>query len=182
MSCDRSDAQIEEPAKVVSSIRASQEPIERLQRGLVLLVLLDERPVGLHRVVELTLARLDLRNLRPQRTLLRLLRTRQARLERFDELAPRAGGLRRGLEARERPLGVLVRGELVRSARVDERGRAVAELLPGDVRELLEHLQLRLVAIGLGEEHLVERREARPLLLLLVQRHERGSRARVGGS
>ncbi len=46
------DAQVEEPPQVVASIRLAQDPVERLHGEVVGLVLLDELPVRLHRLVD----------------------------------------------------------------------------------------------------------------------------------
>ena len=48
------DAQVEEPAQVVASIGLAQDAIERLHGEVVGLVLLDELPVRLHRLVDAT--------------------------------------------------------------------------------------------------------------------------------
>ena len=173
------DAEVEEPAEVVVPIRAAEQAVERMERRLILGVFLHQPAVGLHGVIELPLARLHLRDLRPEIAPLPPPGGVEPRRERLDELPPRSCCLRRCLELRERRVRLPRRGEVVRSARVGERGHAVAELLPGHLRELLEDLELRLIPFRVREEHLVERREPGPLLFLLVERHQRRRRTRV---
>ena len=51
--------------------------------------------------------------------------------------------------------------------------------MPGDVNELLEDRELLLVLFRVPEQHLVERRQAHPFLVLLVERHQGFRRARI---
>ena len=196
------DAQVEQPAQVVAPVGLAQDAIERLHGDVVGLVLLDELTVDLHRLVDAThLASEHLGQLRAEHAellataaidalgvllLLALLgRPRpfedlESGAERVDEPGPLAGGPRRRLESDDRPRAS--RSELEGPGGPGERGGPVLELLPGDLHQLVEQHQLVGGVAGVGQQDLVERGQTAPLLVLLVQRHERGGRAGVVGS
>ena len=113
--------------------------------------------------------------------------------ERIDEALPLAGRAGPLLELAHR--GRLGRSELERLHRVAERRGLVGELVPGDDGELLVECTFLggsdgrrgrsssgARAVYVREENLVERRQARPLLLGLVERHERGGGAPIVGT
>ena len=173
-------AQLEEPAQVVLALVGAEEGVERGHRLAVPGIGLDELAVGGHRLVELgELAGVDLGEAAAEAALLvggEVRSLLQPGLDGLDEGPPRAGGARPRLEELE-PLGV--GGELVGAARVAERGRLVGERPAGHAGELAEDGDLLDLVVAGGEEDLVERGQARPLLLLLVDGDEGGGGARV---
>ncbi len=101
----------------------------------------------------------------------------QALFDGFDEGIPGARGARRVFQQIER--GRALRGELVGLARV-LRGRfTVVQALARNFHQLTEQRELLRFVVRALEEQLVQRGQARPLLVLLVERDERAGCARI---
>jgi hypothetical protein len=101
--------------------------------------------------------------------------------DRLHERLPAAGSLGRLLQELERlrPIG----RQVVGLARIADRGLLVREPRSGDFHELGQELEL-VAFVGLADQHLVERRQARPLFVLFVERDQRARSAgiaRIGG-
>src|SRR5690606_33416578 len=97
----------------------------------------------------------------------------------LDERLPRPGRARAVLEELERERARRI--ELVGALGVRRRGPTIAELLADDVDELRVELQALRGLRRLVEQQLVERRQPRPLLVLLVEGQQGARRARVAG-
>ncbi len=177
-------AKPEQPAEVLAAVgRGPEQPVERDDRLVVLLVGEDQLAVGVDGGVALTgVGRRDVGELEAQRTPLLVVGRRRARtrLERLHERGPFAGRARPLLELADRAR--LARRELERLRRVTERRGLVGELVARDDRELLVECTLFAVGLGVREQRLVERRQGGPT----SPRPRRGARApvaarRVGG-
>jgi hypothetical protein len=152
--------------------------LERAHRVLVVLVLLDDRAIRSDRFVDASeVSSVRLGDLGFERALLRAARLLETRFERGDEGWPL---LRGGCSRFELGHRTFTRGaELECALRVTERRSLVLQVVPGDGDELLDDGELLLVAFRVGEEHLVERGQSRPLLFLFVEGNERARRTLV---
>ena len=175
------DAKLEQPAEVVLALRLrAEQAIERGDGVVVAWVRLDEVAVGVDGVVgRAGVLRGDLRELHPQRALLfrRGVGGVDAVLNRFGEHRPFAGDAGKVLERLQRLR--IARRELVRLPRPAHRRDLVREAIADDGGELSVERALVERVLGVREEHLVERRQMRPLPFALVDRHERGRGALV---
>ena len=101
----------------------------------------------------------------------------EPRVDSLDEARPLGRGARRALERFQpsRPRRRQIEGP----ARPGEGRGAVLELVAGDLHQLLQERELGIDVLGVADQDLVEGRKASPLLVLLVERHQRGGGARV---
>ncbi len=196
-------AQIEQPPQVVAAIGLAEHAVERLHGEVVGLVFFDEEPIRLHGLVHAThVAGVDLgelgaknaqlfpdaRSAAPSESFFFLLflparvgfERLEPRGEGFDEARPLIGGARRRFERRDRAFAC--GSELVGLAGPPERRGAILQSQPGHLHELVEQGELLFGVAAVSEQDLVERRQATPLLVLLVERSEGGRCARVVGS